>query len=144
MIARYLSGLTQKTGDQKMEKFNANQYQRLITGVATFKRIIAPLNKSDREVVTASPLEYRAALKAAAAVSNCHCPLLALVIFGCTLKGTTTCKLGHYGQSGTVEGRSTGPRFEAYAKPADLVAATCGSCPLSETTATDITTALFN
>ena len=127
-----------------MEKFNANQYQRLIAGVNAFQRIIAPMDKSDREVVTASPLEYRAALKAAAAVSNCHGPLLALVIFGQTLKGITTCKLGHYGKSGTVEGRTIGSRFEAYASAADLVATTCGNCPLSETTAADITAALFN
>ena len=127
-----------------MEKFNANQYQRLIAGVAAFQRIIAPLKKSDREVITASPLEYRAALKAAAAVSSCHGPLLALVIFGHTLKGITTLKLGRYGQNGEVEGRTTGPRFEAYEKPADLVAATCGSCPVSETTAADLSAALFN
>ena len=127
-----------------MEKFNANQYQCLIAGVATFQRIIAPLNKSDREVTTASPLEYRAALKAAAAVSNCYGPLLALVIFGYTLKGITTLKLGRYGQSGRIEGRAIGPRFEAYANPADLVATTCGNCPTSEVVAADLTAALFN
>ena len=127
-----------------MEKFNAYQYQRLIAGVAAFQRIIAPLNKSDREVITASPLEYRSALKAAAAVSNCHAPLLALVIFGHTLKGITTFNLGHYGQSGEIEGRTTGPRFEAYANPADLVSATCGNCPTSEEVAADLTAALFN
>ena len=127
-----------------MEKFNAYQYQRLIAGVATFQRIIAPLNKSDREVVTASPLEYRAALKASAAVSNCHGPLLALVIFGYTLKGITTFKLGRFGQSGSIEGRTTEPRFRAYANPADLVAATCGNCPASEVVAADLTAALFN
>ena len=127
-----------------MEKFNAYQYQRLIAGVATFQRIIAPLNKSDRDVVTASPLEYRAALKAAAAVSNCHGPLLALVIFGSTLKGLNTCEVGHYGQSVSMTGRKNSRRFEAYAKPADLVAVTCGSCPPSETTATDLTANLFN
>ena len=127
-----------------MEKFNAYQYQRLIAGVATFQRIVAPLNKSDREVTTSSPLEYRAALKAAAAVSNCYGPLLALVIFGYTLKGFHTCKLGHYGQSGTVEGQSAGPRFEAYASAADLVALTCGNCPTPEVVAADLTAALFN
>ena len=127
-----------------MRTFNAYQYQRLIAGVATFQRIIAPLKKSDREVITASPLEYRAALKAAAAISNCHGPLLALVIFGHTLKSETTVKLGHYGQRVTFEGRSTGIRFEAYEKPADLVFATCGNCPTSEVVAADITAALFN
>lgn len=127
-----------------MEKFNAYQYQRLIAGVIAFQRIIAPLKKSDRDVVTASPLEYRAALKAAAAVSNCHGPLLALVIFGCTLKGITTLKLGHYGQSGEIDGRTIGPRFEAYEKPADLVATTCGNCPPSEVVAADISSTLFN
>ncbi len=127
-----------------MEKFNAYQYHRLIEGVATFQRIIAPMDRSDRDVVTASPLEYRAALKAAAAVSNCHGPLLALVIFGYTLKGTTTFKLGRYGKSGEIEGRAIGPRFEAYASAADLVAVTCGNCPTPEVAAADLTAALFN
>ena len=127
-----------------MEKFNAYQYQRLIAGVATFQRIIAPLNKSAREVVKASPLEYRAALKAAAAVSSCHGPLLALVIFGHTLQSETTVKLGHYGRSGSMEGRKNSHRLVSYANPADLVAATCGSCPVSETNAEDLSAALFN
>ena len=127
-----------------MEKFNAYQYQRLIAGVTTFQRIIAPLKKTDWDVVTACPLEYRAALKAAAAVSNCHGPLLALVIFGNTLTGDTTIKLGHYGQSVSMTGRKNSRRFEAYANPADLVGVTCGNCPPSEVVAADLTAALFN
>lgn len=126
-----------------MKKFNAYQYNRLIAGVKTFQRIIAPLAHADRKVVNAAPSEYRAALVAAAAVANCSGPLLSLVIFGKTLKNYTRCGIGRCGHDGVFEGCTPQARFDAYADPAELVAATCGPCPESVDHAVDLSASLF-
>ena len=126
-----------------MKKFNAYQYNRLIAGVKTFQRIIAPLAHADRDVVNASPSKYRAALVAAAAVANCSGPLLSLVIFGETLKGCTRCGIGRWGREGAFEGCTPQTRFDAYADPAALVAATCGPCPDSVADVADLSASLF-
>ena len=126
-----------------MNKFNAHQYNRLIAGVKTFQRIIAPLAHADRNVVNATPSKYRAALVAAAAVANCSGPLLSLVIFGETLKGHTRCGIGRCGRDGAFEGRTPQSRFDAYGDPASLVAATCGPCPENVDNVVDLSASLF-
>ena len=126
-----------------MKKFNAHQYNRLIAGVKTFQRIISPLAHADRKVVNAAPCEYRAALVASAAVASCYGPLLSLVIFGKTMQGGSSCRIGRYGSKGNFDGRDSSTRFDAYSDPAALVAATCGPCPENAQNVSDLSASLF-
>ena len=110
-----------------MSRFNftPRNYDKVIAAVQIFKNMIDPLGLSDREVVEAEPLRFRAALVAAAAISGARRSMLENVLFGMAAGRSS----GSYWGDQSFRGTGPSDRFKYYDSAADLVALAYGPKP---------------
>lgn len=106
-------------------RYNARSYDHLTQAVKIFQRITAPLEISAERVVYDTPRSFRMAVKASAAAAGIPAAWLALVIFGQTLDGHTSARVG----GKLVHASKAKNRLAQYEDPCELVRGTFGDRP---------------
>lgn len=120
-------------------RYNSRSYDQLINAVRIFQRITAPLDISAERVVSDTPRSFRMAVKASAAAAGIPASWLALVIFGQTLGGNTSSRVG----GKLVSASKAKNRLAQYADPCELVRSTLGDRPQVTQGPIDNSTSLF-
>lgn len=72
---------------------NQHQFNQLINAIKILERTTCALGIDFTNVIGGEPNAYKAAIKAACAISGCKPPVLTLVVFGRTFKGDTRVNL---------------------------------------------------
>lgn len=106
-------------------RYNPRSYDQSIQAVKIFQRITAPLELSAEQVVVCTPRSFRMAVRASAGAAGIPASWLALVIFGRTLDGSTSARVG----SKLVYASKAKTRLAQYEDPCKLVRATFGDRP---------------
>lgn len=66
-----------------------HQFNQLTTAIQILERTTCSLGIDFEQVISGEPNAYKAAIKAACAISGCKPPVLTLTVFGRTFKGET-------------------------------------------------------
>ena len=120
-------------------RYNSRSYDQLIQAIKIFQRMIAPLEVSPEQVVYDTPRSFRMALKASAGAAGVPASWLALVVFGQTLDGHSSARVG-----GKLEhARKAKDRLSQYGDPCELVRITFGDRPLVTQGRIDNSASLF-
>ena len=106
-------------------RYNPRSYDQAIQAVKIFQRITAPLELSADQVVHDVPRSFRMAVKASAGAAGIPASWLALVIFGQTLDGHTSARVG----GKLVHASPAKKRLMQYGDPCELVRTTLGDRP---------------
>lgn len=120
-------------------RYNPRSYDQLIKAVRIFQRITAPLELSADQVVYDAPRSFRMAVKASTGAAGIPASWLALVIFGQTLDGHTSARVG----GKLVYARNAKARLAHYDDPCELVRITLGDRPQVTQGPIDYSTSLF-
>lgn len=120
-------------------RYNPRSYDQSIQAVKIFQRITAPLDISAELVVYDTPRSFRMAVKASAAATGIPASWLALVIFGQTLDGHTSARVG----GKLVYASKAKNRLAQYDDPCELVRITLGDRPQVTQGPIDYSTSLF-